>query len=99
MQRDVSFAAVCMILWFPLYRCDPEAVLVALDANARCLICPVVCGTGVSMNMVVGYPTNNWHSIMGMTQDQCQGGRSLFSWCHKVVAIPGEHLEAAVIAS
>ncbi len=42
MWRDISFAAVCMIPWFLLYRSDPEVVLEALDANAWCLIDPEV---------------------------------------------------------
>jgi len=35
MWRDISFATVRMIPWFPLYGSVPEAVLEALGANAR----------------------------------------------------------------
>jgi len=43
MQRELSSAAVCMILWFLLSGYDPVALLEALDANAWCLTLPVLC--------------------------------------------------------
>ena len=81
--------------------CGNRVVVTAQRADVGALVCKclVVCGTGVSMNMEVGRPTRGWYEIAGMTRDQCQGGGSLFSQCRKVVAIPGEHLEAAVVAS
>jgi len=40
--RMIPSAAECMIPWFLLCRCYSEAVLVALGANAWCLVGPEV---------------------------------------------------------
>jgi len=81
--------------------CRNQVVETAQHASVGASVCKclVIRGTGISMSMKIGSPTRGWYEIAGMTRDQCQGGGSLFSRCRKVVAIPGEHLEAAVVAS
>ncbi len=82
--------------------CGNQVVVTAQHADVGALVCkyPVVSGTSTSMSMETRSPTSSWYLIMGMTQGQCQGGGALFgSQCHKVVVIPGEHLEAVAVAS
>jgi len=81
--------------------CGNRVVVTAQCADVGALACKclVVCGAGVSMSMEVGRPTRSWYEITGMTRDQCQGGGALFSRILNMIAVPGEHLEAAVVVS